>query len=208
MMQLLSSAEDEACTINPFIFQQVCGAIFTGNEDDPINGETQEGAHEFMMKLLEQLKAEHPKLDTDQILAAQFAEQQVCECGARKTFTEETSSFNIPEDFQRTRVHFSTMLDYYLQDDSKFEGYCCEKCGRSGKWSTKGCWEGKRMIKEPDYILAHVPRGHIASTGHKAGEVKLTTKIVPPLKKISIPAADGSQVQYHMVAMIKHKGRK
>lgn len=53
MMKLLSGAGEEPVVISPFVFQQVFGAIFTGNDEEPMNGETQEDAHEFMIKLFD-----------------------------------------------------------------------------------------------------------------------------------------------------------
>lgn len=210
MMMLLSADEESPHEINPFVFQQICGTMFTGNEDNPMNGETQEDAYEFIVKLLSQMRKENPGLDLDQLLGAQFAEQQVCECGSAKTFTEESCNFNIPEDFQsdRYRVDLGALLTRYLRDKSRFAHYRCEKCGESGKWFAKDGWDGKLMTKSPEYLVANVPRGRIQSTGHRTEEVKLTTKIRPPLKKVSIPSVDSSRVHYHMVAMIKHDGKK
>lgn len=208
-MKLLSASSKSPNRINPFVFQQVSGTLFTGYDDSPMNGETQEDAHEFITKLLDRLREEQPELEIDELLAAQFAEQQVCECGAAKTFTEENYNFNIPEVYRSPsfRVDLGALFAAFLRDQSKFDNYRCEKCGESGKWATKNGWVGKRMTKSPQYFLANIPRGHFQFNGQGMEEVKLTTKIVPPVKKVSFPAADGSRVRYHLVAMIRHHGK-
>ena len=204
----LSVALDVSQEVDPFLFRQVCGTMFTGDEDNPMNGETQEDAHEFILKVLDRLRKEQPELDIDELLAAQFAERQTCKCGAVKTLTEENSNFNIPDHFQRYRVNFGGLLNWYMLDGRKFDDYRCEKCGKSGRWSTRGGWEGKRVTKAPEYLIANVPRGQLQSKGNRMEEAKLTTRIVPPLKKVSFPSADGSTFHYHLVAMIKHQGQK
>lgn len=173
-----------------------------------MNGETQQDAHEFLLKLLNRLKKEQPELDIDELLAAQFAEQQVCECGATKTLAEDNCNFHIPDDLKSQRMDFETLVIYCLRDTSKFTDYRCERCGQSGRWSPKDGWKGMRMTKSPEYLLANVPRGQLQLRGNRMEEVKLTNRIIPPMKKISLPSADGSTVHYHMVAMIKHSGRK
>jgi hypothetical protein len=210
MMMLLSSDRESPHEINPFVFQQICGIMFTGNEDKPMKWRDTGGRPRIHSQLLSQMRKENPGLDLDELLGAQFAEQQVCECGTAKPFTEESCNFNIPEDFQsdRYRVDLGALLTRHLRDKSRFAHYRCEKCGKSGKWFTKDGWDGKLMTKSPEYLVANVPRGRIQSTCYRTEEVKLTTKIRPPLKKVSIPSADSSRVHYHMVAMIKHEGKK
>jgi hypothetical protein len=44
--------------------------------------------------------------------------------------------------------------------------------------------------------------------GQRAEKVKLTTKVRPPLKKITLPSAGGSHFRYQLAAMIKHHGKK
>jgi uncharacterized UBP type Zn finger protein len=148
MMKLLCGAGEEPAVINPFVFQQFCGAIFTGNEEEPINGETQEDAHEFMIKLLDQLREEQPDLNFDELFAAKVAERQACECGGAKTFVEENCNFNIPGRYQsRTynKVDLGVLTGAFCRDKSKFHNYRCEKCGQSGERSAKDGWKGKRM---------------------------------------------------------------
>ena len=205
---LLSTAREEPLSINPFTFQQVCGTMFSGSGASPMNGDTQEDAHEFITKLLFQLRKEQPELDIDRLLTAQFAEQQVCECGAAKTFVEENCNFNIPQCDQLRRQDLEDLLLAYLQDSSKYDNYHCERCGQSGKWSTKGGWQGKRMAKSPEYLIANVPRGHVQMKGHRMEQRKLTTRIIPPIKKVQFPSVDGSLVNYNLVAMTKHVGKK
>jgi uncharacterized UBP type Zn finger protein len=207
-MTLLSSNNKQGERINPFIFHQICGTLFAGSDGQPMNGETQQDAHEFILKLLTQLKKEQPELDMDELFAAHFEERQVCKCGATKTFTEENSNFPIPDFLKGKRFDFESLVVGYLQDDSKFTDYRCEKCGESGKWSTKDGWRQKRMTKSPEYLIANVPRGQLRAYGNRSKKIKLTNSIIPPMKKISFPSADGGSVDYHMVAMIQHSGNR
>lgn len=215
MMTQLSADQGEALKINPFVFQQVCGTMFTGNEDQPMNGETQEDAHEFIMKLLHQIQKEQPELDIRKLFATQFAEQQVCRCDTPKMFSEEANSFHIPEFMQprgpksslRT-ITFGDLIKAYTKDASKFADYRCEKCGEVGKYSRKDGWEGKRMTQSPEYLIANVPRGQVRYWGDGTEKIKLMNDIEPPLKKIHFPSVDGGDINYHMVAMIRHQGTK
>lgn len=203
----LSAAGDKPRNINPFTFQQVCGTMLTGDGDDPMNGETQGDAHEFLTKLVDQVEKEQPGTSIDGLLAAQSLEQQVCECGTTKTFIEENSNFSLPQGILSREVPLASLFTSYFQDESKFKDYRCEKCGDSGKWSAKDGWKGKRMMNSPEYFIANVPRGQIEMRGNRMHNVKLMTKIGQPLKKIPIPSADGTRVHYHMVAMIRHTGQ-
>jgi uncharacterized UBP type Zn finger protein len=208
-MSLLSAQQEGPQEINPFILQQVCGTMLTGGGDSPMNGETQEDAHEFITKLLQQVKKEQPEIDIEELFRAEFAEQQVCECGTSKTFTEEASNFNIPVHLQPAgwRVHLSAIVAKNVQDNSRFEGYRCENCGETGKWSTKDAWEGKRLITSPEYLIAHVSRGRTQLKGQRMEEVKLMTRIVPPMRKLTLRAIDNTAIRYHLVAMIEHHGK-
>jgi uncharacterized UBP type Zn finger protein len=209
-MALMAADADSAHEINPFIFHRVCGTMFTGNENIPMSGETQEDAHEFIIKLLDQPRKEQPEVDIDEIFAAQFAEQQVCKCGATKTFTEEGCNLNIPKRYRSSmyRVPLELLLGSFLDDKSKFAEYRCEECGESGKWSTTTGWERKRMTRSPEFLIVNLSRGESHTNGHLTQEVKLATKIKPPVKNVSIKTADGTRVQYHLVAMIKHEGKE
>ncbi len=206
MMTQMSNVGEDPRRCNPFVFQQVCGTMFTGNEDQPMNGETQEDAHEFMLKLLEQVKNEQPELGVDELLAAQFGEQQVCECGARKTFIEDGFHLNIPEELGSKRMSFDDVVWQNLRDGSRFFDYRCEKCGASDKWSTKDSWDGKRMIKSPAYLIAHISRGQAHTQSRRTG--KITNRIIPPMCKIILPSSDGGEVYYHLEAMIEHTGNR
>ena len=206
-MRRLSSTEEMGETINPFVFHQICGILFTGSDGEPMNGETQQDAHEFILKLLQQLKDEQPELDLDELFAAHFIEQQVCQCGATKSFTEENSTFHIPAHLNGKDFGFDTLVVEYLLDDSKFIEYRCEKCGVSGRWSPKDGWRSKWMTKAPEYIIAHVPRGQWEVEGNEVKKIKLTNKVTPPMEKVSFPTIDGGTVDYHMLAMIEHSGR-
>jgi uncharacterized UBP type Zn finger protein len=206
-MKQLSSNKKGGAKINPFVFHQTCGALFTDDDGQPMNGETQQDAHEFILKLLHQLKTEQPELDLDDLFAAHFAEQQVCQCGTTKSFTEENSSFPIPDRLIDSGFDFADLVAEYLVDSSKFTYYRCETCGESGRWSPKDDWRSKRMTKTPEYIIAHVPRGQWHMEGNQVKKIKLTNKVTPPMEKISFPTADRGTVDYHMLAMIEHGGR-
>ena len=180
--------------------------MFTENENHPMYGDTQGDAHEFILKLLEQVRKEQPELGVDELLAAQFAEQQVCACGARKTFIEDGCHLHIPEELGSRRMSFDDVLWRNLRDGSRFLEYRCEKCGESGKWSTKDSWIGKRMIKSPAYLIAHISRGQVHAQGHRME--KATNKIIPPMCKTTLPSGDDSPVYYHLEAMIEHTGNR
>ncbi len=209
-MILLSAAKEEPQQVNPFLFQQVCGAMFTGNEDAPMNGETQQDAHEFITKLIEQVKKERPELDIDELSGIEFVQQQVCECGETKSFEEKCSNFNIPQHMrsEQFRVDFGAAVISNLRDNSKFDNYRCETCGETGKWSAKGGWEGRRMALAPEHLIAHTPRGEYQFVGRRMEEVKLMTKIVPPIKKLTLRVIDGTCFRYNLVAMIEHSGKR
>jgi uncharacterized UBP type Zn finger protein len=206
IMRQLSSTDERGITINAFSFHQTCGALLTSSDGQPMNGETQQDAHEFILKLLHQLNKEQPALGLDRLFAAHFVEQQVCQCGATKSFTEENSNFPIPARLEGMSFDFETLVAEYLQDDSKFAEYRCEKCGESGRWSPEDDWRSKRMAQTPEYLIANVPRGSWQVEGDEMKKIKLTNKVTPPMEKISFPTADGGTVDYHVLAMIEHRG--
>lgn len=208
LMMLLSAHREEPQQINPFLFQQVCGEMFSGNEEAPMNGETQEDAHEFITKLIEQVNKERPDLDIEELSGTEFVQQQVCECGEVKSFTETCSTLNIPQHMQSNqfRLQFRTTVLKYLQDQSIFDDYRCGKCGETGKWSLKDGWEGRRITTAPEHFLVNLSRGKSQSRGRRTERVKLMTMIVPPIKKLLLYALDGTKFRYHLVAMIKHTG--
>lgn len=206
MMAQLSKVGDEQRACNPFLFQQVCGTMFTENKDHPMYGDTQGDAHEFILKLLEQVRKEQPELGVDELLTAQFAEQQVCACGARKTFIEDGCHLSIPEELGSKRMSFDEVLGRNLRGGSRFLEYRCENCGESDKWSTKDSWSGKRMIKSPAYLIAHISRGQVHAQGR--GMQKAKNKIIPPMCKTTLPSGDDSPVYYHLEAMIEHTGNR
>ena len=64
------------------------------------------------------------------------------------------------------------------------------------------------MALAPEHLIAHTPRGEYQFVGRRMEEVKLMTKIVPPIKKLTLRVIDGTCFRYNLVAMIEHSGKR
>ena len=208
-MRHLSATGDDSKGGNTFAFHQVCGELLQSGNGDHMNGETQEDAHEFMTKLMQQIREEEQSAPLETLFDAEFSERKVCECGNTKTFVENTSTFPIPEKYhqQKEAIPMKTVVEDFVSSESgKFDQYECSRCKTSGNWSDKeGGWAGQRLTKSPDFLLAYTSKSHLTRQGQMK---KIRTKISPPTHKVSLPSANGSSVDYNMIAMIQHHGNR
>jgi hypothetical protein len=213
MMTLLSNSEEKPSTINPLYFQQVCGALFSGNHGAPMNGETQEDAYDFLKSLIDEVNNEEPDMKIGELFEVGFADEQICECGASKTFIDEDCHLSIPDKMhtEKHRVDLEFLFDNYNRDSSRFEDQECQRCGKSKKWSRPEEWEGKGLTKSPEFIVVQIPRGRLQRTGpflERLERFKAVTKITPPAGGIKLPSKEGGSIAYQMVAMIEHEGQR
>lgn len=214
-MRQMSSPDDDE-DLNPLLFEEVSGAMFSGAEG-PMNGDHQEDVHDFIKQLV-------PALSAGELFDAVVEGKGKCrKCGKEESVTKTLQDLPLPVPDNMAKggkIDFEVLVNKAMESGSllDFETLRCGGCKELGQWDAVRGSE-TRLSLAPKYLMTHTSRcGYeTVQTNRKTKEGKpvvdakmyrIPTRVHLPAGTIKLQDTDGGKVSYELLATIEHRGKE